>query len=96
MSIMVPSPTTAPMLRMAPIMTTALSPMDTCSRMMAPGSIRAFTPFRSSRGMALLRRSFSTTMSAMAPAFSARMGPSSRQSPNTTLLRPSPKTVAEP
>ena len=41
MSIMVPSPTTAPMFRIAPIIMTALSPICTCSRMMAPGSMRA-------------------------------------------------------
>ena len=38
-----------------PIMMTALLPISTCSRMMAPGSMRALTPFRSSIGMALLR-----------------------------------------
>ena len=84
------------MLMTAPIMMTALSPISTCSRIMAPGSILALIPFMSSRGMALLRRSFSTTMSAMRAALAARRGPSSRQSPNTTLLRPSPKTWAEP
>ena len=93
---MVPSPMTAPMLITAPIMITALSPMDTCSRMMAPGSMRALMFFMSSRGMALLRQSFSMTMSRIFPALSARMGPSSRQSPNTVLLEPSPKTLAEP
>ena len=65
MSIMVPSPTTAPMLRMAPIMMTAFFSMVTCSRMMAPGSMRAGTSFMSSRGMAELRQSFSTTRSSI-------------------------------
>ena len=50
MSIMVRLPTTAPILRMAPIMMTAPSPISTFSRMMAPGSIRALRSFRSSRG----------------------------------------------
>ena len=96
MSIMVPGPMTAPMLMTAPIMMTALSPISTCSRMMAPGSMRALRFFRSSMGMALLRRSFSMTRSSMWSTLSARMGPSSRQSPKTTLLGPSPNTWAEP
>ena len=96
MSIMVPLPMTAPMLITAPIMMTALSPISTCSRMMAPGSMRALIFLRSNMGMALLRRSLSMTISSMLSTWSARMGPSSRQSPKTTLLVPSPKTWAEP
>ena len=91
MSIMVPSPTTAPMLMMAPIMMTALSPMETFSRMMAPGSMRAFTPRTSSIGTPELRRSHSTTTSSMSSALSLRAGPTCDQSPKTTLL-PVPKT----
>ena len=41
-SIMVPAPISAPILMTAPIMITALSSMVTWSRMIAPGSIRAF------------------------------------------------------
>ena len=68
MSIMVPSPTTAPMLMTAPIMMTALSPISTRSRMIAPGSMRAFTLRMSSSGTPELRRSHSTTRSSMASA----------------------------
>ena len=84
------------MLITAPIIMTAPSPMVTFSRMMAPGSMRAGMPFKSSRGTPEFRRSFSTTQSVMRSAFVSRMGPSSAQSPNTTWLRPSPKTLAEP
>ena len=94
MSIMVPAPMTAPMFTTAPIMTTALSPISTCSRMMAPGSIRAFRFFLSSRGMAELRLSFSTTTWLMLPALASRTGPISFQSPNTILLSPQGNTTA--
>ena len=96
MSIMVRFPTTAPMFRMAPIMMTAFSPMVTCSRMMAPGSIRAGISFRSSRGTPELRRSFSTTRSVILSRLASRMGASDPQSPKTTRLDPSPNTLAEP
>ena len=95
MSIMVPAPTLAPMLRMAPIMMTAPSPISTCSRMMAPGSIRARRSFVSSRGTAELRQLLSITISAMASCCARTAGPMSRQSPNTIFV-PSPagKTLA--
>ena len=96
MSIMVPLPTTAPMFKMAPIMITAPSPISTFSRMMAPGSIRAFSPFRSSSGTPELHRSFSTTQSVILSRLASRMGPSSFQSPNTVKLPALPKTLAEP
>ena len=60
MSIIVPAPISAPMLITAPIMTMTRSPMTAPSRMNEPGSMRAFTPLRSSSGSAELRRSFST------------------------------------
>ena len=41
MSIIVPSPTEAPMLITAPIITTAFLPISTMSRITAPGSMRA-------------------------------------------------------
>ena len=96
MSIIVPSPTTAPIFRMAPIMITAFLPISTCSRMMAPGSMRAGISFRSSRGTPELRRSFSTSQSAILSALASRMGFSVSQSPNTMRLFPSPNTRAEP
>ena len=52
---------TEPMLMMAPIMMTARSPISTRSRMIAPGSMRALMPLRSSMGTAELRQSFSTS-----------------------------------
>ena len=96
MSIMVRLPTTAPILRMAPIMMTAPSPISTFSRMMAPGSIRALRSFRSSRGTPEFRRSFSTTQSVIFSRLSSRMGASSAQSPKTMRLFPSPNTSADP
>ena len=91
-----PGPTTAPMLMTAPIMMTAPWPISTFSRMMAPGSIRAWTHLRSSRGTPEFRRSFSTTRSAIFSRLASRMGPSSAQSPKTVKLFRSPKTLAEP
>ena len=58
-SIMVSSPTTAPILITAPIMTTAFFPITAWSRINAPGSIRASTLVKSNSGTAELRRSFS-------------------------------------
>ena len=86
---------TAPMLITAPIMMTAPLPMLTFSRISAPGSMRACMPFMSSSGTALLRRSFSITMSSMLSRFCSRIGPSSLQSPNT-ILSPAPNTLALP
>ena len=83
MSIMVPSPTTAPMFRMAPIMMTAFFLICTCSRMIAPGSMRAGMSFISSRGMAELRQLFS--ISTWRNRFPASTGPTSAQSPKTIL-----------
>ena len=88
MSIMVPDPMTAPMLMIAPIITTALSPISTSSRMMAPGSMRALRSLVSSRGMAELRLSLSTTSWSMSPAWAWRTGAMSFQSPKTILLSP--------
>ena len=48
------------MLITAPSIITALSPIVTCSRIIAPGSIRALTAFLSSSGTAEFRASFST------------------------------------
>ena len=91
MSIIVSSPTTAPMLRMAPIMITARSPISTRSRRMAPGSMRALTALTSRSGTALLRRSHSTTTSSMAAAFCSSAARTSPHSPKTTLS-PAPNT----
>ena len=91
---MVPAPTTAPMFKMAPIIITALSPISTCSRRMAPGSIRALTVRLSSSGMAEFRLSFSTTSSWMSPLCSSSTGPMSFQSPKTRVVSPQGNTVA--
>ena len=79
----------------APIMITAFLPMVTFSRISAPGSMRAGMAFMSSSGTALLRRSFSITMSSILSRLASRMGASSAQSPNTTLS-PAPNTFALP
>ena len=94
MSIMDPAPMTAPMLMTAPIMMTALSPISTCSRRMAPGSMRALMFFLSSRGMAELRLSFSMTSWAMLSLFASKTGWMSFQSPKTSFVSPQGKTVA--
>ena len=78
------------------VMMTAPSPISTCSRRIAPGSMRALMFRRSSRGTAELRRSFSATRSVICSAFRSRIGASSDQSPNTIRLSPLPNTWAEP
>ena len=60
MSMMVPSPMTAPMLMTAPIMVTVVADGDVVANDRA-GSMRALTPLVSSRGTAELRPSFSTS-----------------------------------
>ena len=74
MSIIVPSPMTAPMLMIAPIIITAPSPISTLSRIIAPGSMRALTFLMSSSGSALLRQSFSITMSSIASLLRSMTG----------------------
>ncbi len=73
-------------------MMTALSPISTFSRMMAPGSMRAWMPFLSSMGTPVLRPSFSTTWSTMASPAASSAGASFSQSPKTTLQDSLPKT----
>ena len=83
-SIMVPSPITAPILITAPIIITALSPICTCSRIIAPGSIRAWISFLSNRGIAEFLASFSTCWDRIFSRFSSSTGRISSQSPKTT------------
>ena len=51
MSIIEPSPITAPMLIVAFIIITALSPISTWSRIIAPGSMRALIPLNQASGL---------------------------------------------
>ena len=87
---------TAPMFTIAPIMMTALSPMDTRSRMIAPGSMRAFTSLRSKSGTAELRQSFSMSKCSIASALASSRAETSDQSPKTTRPSGEPYTRNDP